>query len=322
MPSVVSSLDALRGRVRSAVEACCSEPDQRSELLSALARRGYALDGESPCRAGMLTIEACRSVGSEAAAAYDAAAAVELYTEAAFLFDDVADGGANPREGSTPSRELALAIALLTCGTAAASAAARRARAGVSETMLHLCRSYADACAGQWLDAALEDREAATIDDAFRMTCLKAGSFGRMAAGFGARMVTDNARKLELLERFGFYVFTYAQLVDDLRDACRPGEDCDLSQRKKTVPLVFYDHRGGNPRDRINRPSVETHAEYRASGAELYSAVVAEAVLNRAKATVNELGSVHCAVENLACFTDHLELDSTDALASSLATCA
>ncbi len=53
------------------------------------------------------------------------------------------------------------------------------------------------------------------------MTSLKAGSLGRFAAGLGASMATDDPEIVDLCGDFGFNLFTYLQLVDDLRDAFR-----------------------------------------------------------------------------------------------------
>ena len=81
----------------------------------------------------------------------------------------------------------------------------------------------------------------ATTDEALTMTSLKAGSLGRFATGLGASMATEDPEIVNLCGEFGFNLFTYLQLVDDLRDACE-AQDLrgDLMRHKKTLPVVFF----------------------------------------------------------------------------------
>src|SRR2546428_8462948 len=112
-----------------------------------------------------------------------AAAAVEIQMEAACVFDDVADAA----PGGTRGEDLGLAIALLTAGAAAAEEAAADSP-DRSAAMDHFCRAYSEACAGQFLDAALQRRGGATLEEALQMTCLKAGGLGKFVTGFMARV--------------------------------------------------------------------------------------------------------------------------------------
>jgi hypothetical protein len=99
-------LDAMRSEVEKGVSRHCNVPSHRDAVLEALKRLGFALLTEAQCRAGILTLEIYRAIcGSLDASAWHGAVAIELYQEAAFLFDDVADDVVDPAlASSTPSR--------------------------------------------------------------------------------------------------------------------------------------------------------------------------------------------------------------------------
>jgi geranylgeranyl pyrophosphate synthase len=173
---------------------------------------------------------------------FRAAAGVELQMEAAFLFDNVADEEVDPVNGVSPAEELALAITLLSCGTAASCDAARQHEqfgAGL-DIVLQGQVNCIDSAGGQLMDAALEKRGSATPGEAMEMTSLKAGRLGRLAAGQGARMATSDPIVVGECEEFASDLFTYAQLVDDLRDArTTEGQNSDLLSGNSPYQAVW-----------------------------------------------------------------------------------
>ena len=111
-------LEGLRSEVKRIVSLYCTEPNHREAMLRALAQSGFALHPRAPCRAGLLSLHIYQAIrGSITEIALQAASAVELQMEAAYLFDAVADGDIQPEQGLTPAEVLALAIAILTCGS-------------------------------------------------------------------------------------------------------------------------------------------------------------------------------------------------------------
>lgn len=323
-------LEALRSEIRRAIFLYCDEPFHRDAMLRALARPGFALHPEAPCRAGALTLEAYRTIrGSLDGTAVKAAAAVELQMDAAYMFDHVADQEVDPKHGLTPAEELALAIAVQSCGAALACQAALSAgpNASALRSVVQFHANYIGACSGQFLDAHLERRDGATTDDALKMTALKSGSLGRFATAFGASMATDNREMVRLFGDFGFNLFTYTQLVDDLRDACpAQGPQRDLAQRKKTLPLVFFYSAlaQGSPGGggiilppSGERASVDIRREFEASGAEAFGAIVAETFLNRAKSILADIKGRVGSVENLEQFIAGLEIHPQEILVAS-----
>src|SRR5712675_715699 len=109
---------------------------------------------------------------------------------------------------------LALAIALLTASTAAAADAASDSP-DAPGAMRHFCVATGGACAGQFLDARLERRGTATVEESLEMTRLKSGSLGTFAAGFAARIAGAGPGDARIFEALGCNLFTFAQLVDD-----------------------------------------------------------------------------------------------------------
>jgi geranylgeranyl pyrophosphate synthase len=233
--------------------------------------------------------------------------------QAAYLFDNVADQDKSRSDDLTSAEELALAIGLLSCGQSAlyeAAFAAGRHGAGL-RSLLRWAGDCAVKCSnGQFLDAHLEKQTMVTTEEALSMTSLKAGSLGRFAAGLGASMATDDSDIVDLSGEFGFNLFTYLQLVDDLRDACEAnGLQGDLMQHKKTLPVVFFHNSltRSNPEvdcciipsEESQEAKADTWQGFESSGSRLFGAIAAEAFLNRAKSALAGIKDRVGTVENL-----------------------
>jgi geranylgeranyl pyrophosphate synthase len=322
----------LRAEIRKAVELYCEEPISREAMLRALARPGFALHPQAPCRAGVLTLEVHHAIsGSPSATAIQAAVAVELHMQAAYMFDNVADRDKGPSDDLSPAEELALAIGLLSCGQAAAAEAAYaggRHGSGLRLLLQWTGRCASSCCAGQFLDAHLEKRHLATTDEALKMTSLKAGSLGRFATGLGASVATEDPEIVNLCGEFGFNLFTYFQLIDDLRDACPAQDlDADLMRHKKTLPVVFFCNslmeRNPEvvcsiiPSEVCEGTKADARQEFEASGAWVFGAIVAEAFLNRAKSNLAGIKSRLGTVGNLERFVSAFEITPREVVANS-----
>lgn len=289
----------------------CASPAIRADLLKVLGRPGYALHPDGSCRAGLLALEVDQAVRGEPPrrTALLAAAAVELQMEAAFIFDEVADSA--PYEHR--SEDLALAIALLTVGGAAAAEAAAAAP-DPSAALRHFSMAYGEACAGQFLDAMLQRRREATLDEALQATCLKSGGLGKYVAGFAARIAGADGDGVLLFERLGSHTFTLAQLVDDLRDACARGQGSDLAQGKATLPVVFYGQGINPPAPLDGMLSADIRRTYESSGAPLYVAILAHAYLSRAQEDLSLLARQGYAVAGLVRFLESVDSSAAETL--------
>jgi geranylgeranyl pyrophosphate synthase len=279
IPGSESMLGPLRQQIREVITTRVTAAI-RDDLLNLLRRPGFALHPEGTCRAGGLALEVHEAVTWKPAGrtAVLAATAVELQMEASYLFDEVADSAPDGKR----SEDLALATALHAAGAAAAMEAAADSPAP-SVALDHFCRAYTESSAGQFLDAMLQNRGGATLEEALQATCLKSGGLGRFVTGFAARVAGADEEGLALFERLGYHTFTLAQLVDDLRDACAPGETSDLAHRKATLAVVFY----GQGVDSLVPPDGMLTAEvcklYESSGAQLYVGILAYAYMKRAE---------------------------------------
>jgi geranylgeranyl pyrophosphate synthase len=304
-------LSLVRAEVADAILAHAA-PSIQADLVRLLARPGYALHPQGRCRAGMFALEVYGAIrGRYDRTAFVSAAAVELQMQSAYVFDDVSDR----RPDGSQAEDLALAIALLTAGTAAA-AEATSGSPDPCGAMRHFCVTTGGACAGQFLDAMLERRGGATLEESLQMTHLKSGSLGTFAAGFAGRVAGAETEGLEVFEQFGFNIFTFAQLIDDQRDACHSGPLSDLAQAKATLPVVFYRQRNqiDSPGPAGGRISPEVSEAFDSSGAPVYAAIIALAYLGRAQADLQRLADRGYAIEGLGRFLEDVESSATGTL--------
>jgi len=311
-PGSNAVLKPLREQVHEVI-ATCVAPTIRMDLVKLLGRPGYALHPDGSCRAGVLALEVHEAVIREPAGrtALLAAAAVELQMEAAYVFDEVADAAPYGKR----SEDLALAIALLTAGVAAAVEAAAHSEDS-SAALHHFCTAYGEACAGQFLDAMLQRRGEATLEEALQITCLKSGGLGKFVAGFAARVAGADADGVALFDRLGSHMFTFAQLVDDLRDACVPGKASDLAQRKATLPVVFYGQGIDSLAPVNGMLSSAIRRTYESSGAPPYVAILAHAYMNRAEEDLSLLARHGYAVGGLGRFLKSVDSGAGETLSA------
>ena len=314
--------------IHAVVDFYCREPVLRDSLVRALQRPGFPLHPDAPCRSGTLTLGAYYSIrGEVSSAAYWLAAAVEIQMAASYMLDHVADGEVDPAHGLSPGEELTLGMSLLRCAAGAAGdvLAETTWSCGGDAPLQVFHRSYLDACAGQLLDLRLEHATTPTTDFALEMTVLKSGSLGRLAAAAGATLAEIDARGLQTYGDLGSNLFTYAQLVDDVRDACdSPGQPSDLDRGKKTVPLVFF-YNCFKASDPELAASVtkdlgldgEVREQFELSGARAFCAIVAMAFLGRARDGLAELRREHRNVDRLEDLVDSLEVTAEPVLAPS-----
>lgn len=306
-------LTYVRAQVADAV-VVHADPAIHADLVRLLSRPGYALHPEGRCRAGLFALEVYRSVrGCCDQTALMAAAAVELQMQAAYVFDEVSDGESE----ESRAEDLALAIALLIAGTATAAEASSGSPGGAA-AMRHFCATTGGSCAGQFLDARLERRGGATLEEAHRMTRLKSGNLGSFTAGFAARLAGGDVGVFPLYEGLGFNLFTCAQLVDDHRDGCLPGGRSDLARSKATLPVVYFSrhtHTSVDSAARINGTISPAACDvYESSGAPLYAAVLALAYLGRARADLRRLAERGCSIGPLGCFVEGVESEAARTL--------
>ena len=312
--------------IHAAVDSYCREPSLRDSLVQALERPGFPLHPDAPRRSGALTVGVYESIRGEISSlACRGAAAVEIQMAAGYMLDHVVDGEVDPAFHTSAAEELAIAISLLQCAAGAAGEVLSGQSGCLPEdsSLLAFHRTYLDACAGQFFDLRLEHAATPTTDFALEVTVLKAGSLGRLAAMTGASIAEIDAEGVRIFGDVGSDLFTYLQLVDDLRDALgSKGVPGDLARSKKTLPVVFFHNSCESsvpgPGDAMGRGSGVGGAleeQFERSGARIFCAIVAETFLNRARNGLSDLGNYGRKVDRLEQMVDALEVTAEPVLA-------
>ncbi|MFC2018151.1 polyprenyl synthetase family protein [Chloroflexota bacterium] len=319
----------LQSEIRNAVESYCDEPALREGMLQELSSPGFALHPDARCTAGLVTLKVYEAIyGSLATAAFQAAVAVELYMEAGILFDDIADDELDSAQGMSTAEGLTVAVGLMACGGRAACEAGQQVGSDAKGLglLIQLQRDCLIGCSGQLMDARLQKRVGISTDEALEMTCRKSGSLGRSASALGAIMATEDSETIDLFREFGFNLFSYLQLIDDLRDACpADGNMRDLEQHKKTLPIAYFynylmqEYTGPDgaiiPWEYDNWANQDIRREYSSSGADMFCAIVAETFLNRAKSILVTLKGKVRTVEGLEHFVSSMEISPDEVFA-------
>ena len=326
-------LEGLKRTIRTYIEQLCDEATHRNAVIQALERRGFALHPDAVCRAGVLSLEVYRSLrGHLPRPALKMAASVQLYMEAAFLLDDVADEDVGKTFDSTPAREIAIGITLLNCASLAAFEAVMMTGARVThlQPFQDLIRDCITSCSGQYLDANLSSADVVSTETAMDMTERKAGGCGRMATGFAAGLAGADKQDVDQFSEFGYYLFTYLQLLDDIRDASSTDDGLpdDIAGGKKTVPIVYYlatlrEHGNSQGDGTIDiasgrLPNFEEYQRtYDATGAKAFGALVAYEYLTQAKASLAILAERSVPVSALERIISDIKLTPQEILGSS-----
>ena len=315
-----------RREIHAVVDSYCREPSLHSSLVRSLERPGFPLHRDAPHRSGALTVGVYESIRGEVSGlACRGAAAVEIQMAASYMLDHVVDDEVDPAHHTSLAEELAIAISLLQCAAGAAGEVLSGQSGCVDEDspLLAFHRSYLDACAGQLFDLRLEHTATPTTDFALEVTVLKAGSLGRLAAVTGASIAGFDADGVGMFGDVGSNLFTYLQLIDDLRDALgSEGHPGDLAGSKKTLPVVFFHNscqRSGPERGDAMENGSEIggalEEQFEFSGARTFCAIVAETFLSRARDGLMYLRNKGPEVDRLAHMVDDWEVTAEPVLA-------
>lgn len=317
----------LRSEIRSTLGLYCDGHSLFEGMIQTLSHQGLALHSEARCAAGLLTLKVCEAICDILPdAVWKTAAAVELCMEAGILFDNIADEELDIMPSHSTAEGLAVAVGLMACGGRAACEAAMQFgnNAQGLNLLLQLQKDCLSGCSGQFMDACLQKQTGVSTEESLEMTCRKSGSLGRSAAALGAIIATDDSEIIDLFGEFGFNLFSYLQLIDDLRDACPlDGSMRDMEQHKKTLPLTYfynylmqeYTEPDGPIIDWENWANQDIRREYIASGADMFCVIVAETFLNRAKSILVTLRDKVRTVEGLEQYISSLEISPDEVFA-------
>jgi geranylgeranyl pyrophosphate synthase len=248
-----------------------------------------------------------------------AAAAWGLLYAALHILDDIEDGDAagdfGPRSGA--SRTLNVSTGLLLSGTLLLQELGRRgvSDATIGELVADLHQSVLKMCGGQHDDLTQNE---ISLETAWQIAELKSGVFFSLACRLGARLATDDPRRLDEYARFGHHLGMLIQIGDDWRDL-RPGKGkSDLVRGSAAALPVAYAcsvlPQAARARLRAclqaaqDSPAAEAEARalIEGAGAELYLAT--NAVLHRQQAAgaLAQACPPSCAREELAGLLDRM----------------
>jgi len=197
--------------------------------------------GGKSVRAALVLLSA-EAAGGDAAAAVDAAVAVELVHNFSLLHDDIMDGDVTRRHRPAVWCVFGVPDAILAGDAMLALAADVIAEA--PQAARRLTRCVVELCEGQSADVAFESRAEVSLEECVAMACEKTGALLGCACALGALSAGAHPKTVTGFDNFGRALGLAFQLVDDLLgiwgDPAVTGKPvhADLSARKKSLPVV------------------------------------------------------------------------------------
>ncbi|MBI2849155.1 MAG: polyprenyl synthetase family protein [Chloroflexi bacterium] len=300
------ALDGVREEIRRVLLGSGLEAEYRTGLEAVLHTPdhifGYGVEPKWP-----LVVLLCYSSasGGRWEEAVPAAAAMELYMAALNILDDVEDG--DRLNGQTETEKAVTLNRSTGLLFLAQQTLWRTVPRGVDiQTVGEMAESIAGllvrACGGQHLDLIGENLPQVSLNQAWGMTAMKAGSIGRCVAYAGARLGTSDSSLVDRYGEFGWHYGILAQLSNDCHDLTATSTlKSDLRRRKKTLPIAYLltdpSPLGRQAREIMARnrsPTPEEEKTLReslaSSGAFHYAATVADTHRRKAREALLAIG--------------------------------
>jgi len=194
-----------------------------------------------------LVLLSCEAVGGGAAAALDAAVAVEMMHNFTLVHDDIMDNADARRGRPTVHKKWNPSTALLV-GDVLLGEAYRilgRTRSGRLPALFQIfTRGLLHVCEGQALDLEFETRTDVSVREYFRMIEKKTGSLIAAATELGGVIGGGTTRQRAALRQFGLALGRAFQVQDDLLDVVADPRNFgkttggDILEGKKTYLLL------------------------------------------------------------------------------------
>ena len=211
-------------RVTQKIESIWARSDVGSEFQEALhlalpvfnsSSTGY----ENLTRWMILPNLCCQAAGGESQWADDITAAWLFFYVGAHIMDNVEDH--DPPDDWWKSFGSGLAINIASVFYFSASIALQdmykneRSKNVASDVISDFYQSFLMMCEGQHNDLL---RERPTLDQYWEIAGAKSGTFFSLACRSGARLVMDDALRIEAFSKFGYHLGVLIQILDDLDD--------------------------------------------------------------------------------------------------------
>jgi geranylgeranyl diphosphate synthase type I len=199
-----------------------------------------------------LCLLSCQAVGGEIPQILPAAAALELIHEFSLIHDDIEDASYERHHRPTVWKlwgqpqainagDCMLTLACLALLKLKENGIAAKKVIGSNQMLAEACLQL---CEGQYMDIAYESRLDVTIEDYLNMIAKKTAILIATSTSLGAYLGTEDEKQVNYLYQFGKELGMVYQIHDDMLDIWgikeKTGKSVsDISQRKKTLPVVY-----------------------------------------------------------------------------------
>jgi geranylgeranyl pyrophosphate synthase len=274
--------------------------DGAGEALGAIARAvlgrdGHVLDRTPGPLWTLSVVSACVASGGEWRRALWPAAALDCAMAAADLFDDLADGEAEPLVCQYGAAGL-----LTLAGDAVLRVTEDGVEVGAAQRLGRMLGAHlAHAANGQISSLRGVGGGDEPVVAAYRLSALKSGPLGALAFGLGAVVAGASPPVVEAFHTFGWHVAVRGQIINDTRDAVPnpSSRKRDVLDGVASVPLVFANSRGapaGLTGSALAEWEVAERLRVAAEGGIIVGELLAEADRRRAEQALDRLAELGC----------------------------
>ncbi len=195
----------------------------------------------------LLTLLACKAVGSDYRQALPAACAIELLHNFTLVHDDIMDQDTLRRGHPTVHTKWSESVAILT-GDGLIGLAYRALMNTPPETLQQVTKIFTEGvirvCEGQAIDKDFEERQQVGVEEYFDMIQKKTGELIAVSTEIGGIVGHGASPQIKALREFGEAIGRAFQIQDDMLDIVSSedvlGKDLgsDLAQGKKTFIII------------------------------------------------------------------------------------
>ncbi len=188
----------------------------------------------------LLPLIVCEAISGYYEQALPVAAALQLLTAAAEVFDDIEDADSSEslsnRYGPAVATNVATALLIL-----AERAITQLKGRGIADCIIVRVMDavnsfYTTACAGQHLDLSLSSEMAVSEDVYLRVAGMKSASTIECACHIGAMLSTANQELVDTFALFGYNLGMASQIANDIQGITHGS---DIVKHKITLPVIY-----------------------------------------------------------------------------------
>jgi geranylgeranyl diphosphate synthase type I len=252
--SFTSYRDAVRVELKQAIDDC---PSVLGNMLRY--HMGWQDEHGNPCNKesgkfvrSILCLLSCEAVEGDTSQVMPAAAAVELIHNFSLVHDDIEDASDERHHRPTlwklwgQSQAINAGDAMFTLAYLALLKLKEKGIADekVANSTKMLSLACLELCGGQYLDVEYENRLDISIDDYLNMAVQKTAALFAVSTSLGAYLGSEDSKLVDSFHLFGKELGIAYQICDDVLGIWGTEESSgksagDISQRKKTLPVVY-----------------------------------------------------------------------------------